>query len=52
MKQITKITATFDDGSTEDIFPVTAPAAPTITEVKVDESDGSEQTFTPDGQPA
>lgn len=48
MANIVKLTATFDDGSTEDIFPVAASvAAPTITEVDVKKSDGSEEVMVP-----
>lgn len=46
-----KITFTADDGSTQDfdvVLPVVAPVAPTITEVDVKESDGSEVVATPE----
>lgn len=47
MANITNITATLDDGTTVVLFPVAVAAAPTITEVKVEESDGTEVVAKP-----
>lgn len=49
MASITKITATFDDGSTADLFPV-APApvvADPVVEVDTKTASGAEETFVP-----
>lgn len=47
---ITKLTATFEDGSTADIFPTATPApvvAPEDVEVDLVLSDGTKKTFVP-----
>ncbi len=45
---IVTITATMDDGSTVQLFPVAPATAPHITEVDVQESDGTTEKFAPE----
>ncbi len=52
MANITKIEATMDDGSVIELFPIATVAAPTVAEVDVKMSDGSEQIETPAPAPA